>query len=260
MVITKREVENILQRRSELLYTIIKSPCTKAEIVEKLDVSRSTVSRGLKSYEEKGCIEYQNGKYRATIFGKLLFEEYDRYQKRIQSLSDTAEIISTLPEATGLPSNFIHTATKHPANPEIPAKAFQSSNELLYSSDQLCGVGTYSLPAWRGAIKKAVIEKDLKAQIIIEEDLLTGLIEMEDHRIESLKGRNNITFYTTKESLPYAIWVMGSNQQSYAGVAVRENGALQGVLLNEDEEAVQWAREQYETHLKQASKAKVGNS
>ena len=61
------DVRQLLSQRADILSTLLRSERTKGELTDTLDVSRSTVDRGVRQLESTGLVRRSGGTVTATL-------------------------------------------------------------------------------------------------------------------------------------------------------------------------------------------------
>ncbi|MDG5821553.1 ArsR family transcriptional regulator [Natronococcus sp. A-GB7] len=250
---TSSDLCNTLRKRSELLQALASTPRTKSELSQKLPISRSTVSRGLKVYEEHDCVEQDKEKYRITTTGLLALTAYNRYIESISSVIVSSGELNSLPEKASVDISFVRNAQRYPADPSVPGMAFEASNEIIRSSDHFLGLAPVALPSYPRSLYEILQEQDLQAEIVIEKYILKRLQESCSDVMQRLEQMESVSFWLATQPLPYSIWIAKSAEQNHAGLTIHANGGVQAVLINNDPKAVNWALNQYQEFRDEAA-------
>lgn len=248
------KLRDTLRKRNQVLQTLIDNPQTKSELTESVSTSHSTVERAIRSLQELGCIELQNEQYHVTLTGKLSLNVYQDYVNTTDDLAEIHKVIDSLPETISLDREFINGASKHIADPKVPETALSKSNKLLNSATKLTGLAPLSLPSYPDLIQSEIQENNLEVELVVERDVLDSLYEVRGESFANFIANNNTSIFSTDEPIPCAIWIMETPEGEHAGITVYNQSSVQAVLINDREEAVEWARETYEKHRENSSK------
>lgn len=251
------ELRATLHKRSDTLAALAERPRTKPELVEEVGPSRSTVDRSISELEECGCVQRIGSKYHLTPLGRISLEEYRSYTETMDDIYEAGTVINALPDTVSIPSAFLCGASVYVADPNVPESALQPSIELLADANRLTGLAPVALTMYPKILDDLVGENDLEVEVVIERSTLETLLELSQERLERLIQGGDLTFLVTDESLPYALWIIEQPEDTYAGITVYENGGVQGVLINDSEAALSWARETYRGFESTASQASL---
>lgn len=77
------DTSEVLLRRSAVVERLSVQPTAKRELVDRLDVSRSTVDRAVREIESAGLAECRDGGVGLTLCGRLATAEFERFGTRL---------------------------------------------------------------------------------------------------------------------------------------------------------------------------------
>lgn len=241
-------LKEALDKRSDILRTLVDQPMSKPEVTNTVAVSRSTVDRAIDALQEVGCVDYTDRKYHSTLKGKMALDAYEEYTEFMETLEQSGSVLNSMAESVGVDREFIQGATTYESDPQVPELALRKSNEILESATKLVGLAPVSLSTYPDLIQNAIDENDLETEIIAERSVLSSLKRVKDQEMVRFIESENVSLFLTDQQLPYAVWVMETPTGDYAGITVYEKGGVQGVILNKRDKAVQWAKEVIEEH------------
>ena len=242
------QLRNVLHKRNDVLEALADRACTKPELIDIVEKSRSTIDRSVDDLKDVDCIECRDGKYHPTTKGRLALAEHAEYTAITGSLDDAGEILNHLPSDCAIPSTFLNDVTIHPANPHVPGAALDKRNELLRASERMVGLAPTALCSYPETLVEVVHNQPTTIEIVIQDAVFRSLSDVRGGQIESLVEHEQIQFYVVENSLPYALWVMEQPDETYVGITVYENGGVQGVLINDTDEAVSWGKNVYQQY------------
>lgn len=243
---------SILENRNDVLRHLVDSPTTKTDLVETLDVSRSTVDRAIRDLQTIECATRTEGRFVATTTGRLALEEYERYVARTDSIRDSRAFLDVIPDDAPLDAAMLDGASITLPDEHAPEEALQPSIELLGKSTSLRGTAPVVLSFYPDLFDAHVREHDLTVESVAEEAVIATLPTMMSDRVEPFIQHENVSFYRVRESLPYALWLMETPDGTHAGITAYDSGGVAGLLINDSTAAVRWAEAQYEQYLDRA--------
>ena len=97
MEATPSEIVDVLSHREDLVRCLLNRPKSKQELVEELDISRSTVDRATRELESLDLTECSENGYELTLYGRLTTESYSEFQERIAGVYRTWHPIESPP-------------------------------------------------------------------------------------------------------------------------------------------------------------------
>lgn len=243
---------SILENRNDVLRLLEAEPTTKTDLVEALDISRSTVDRAVRDLQTVECITRTNGRFTATATGRLALEEYDRYVDRTDAIRDARGFLEVLPDDAPLDTAMLHGAAITLPDQHAPEEALQPSIELLGESTSLRGTAPVVLSFYPDLFDAHVREHDLSVEVIAEPEVLATLPTMMSDRVEPFIHHENVSLFEAANPLPYALWLMETPDGTHAGITAYDAGGVAGLLINDSTPAVRWAQTQYEQHRERA--------
>lgn len=247
-----RRFRTILENRHEVLDVLCDRSTTKPELVDSLDTSRSTIDRAIRDLLESGCVTERGPEYIGTTTGHLALEEFEQYRAKTQSIRKTREFLNYLPADAPLDSELLTGATISLAEEHAPEQALKPSIELLRDASSMRGLAPVVLAFYPDLIQNQVQQNGMSVEIVAAKTVLETLPDLVRARDEPLRHPEQISLYEAAGSLPYALWVMDTDEGEYAGITAYDSGGVAGVLINDTDPAVHWAQTQYE-HYRDAA-------
>lgn len=246
------QVRNILENRSAVLRYLDESPATKPEIVDALQIPRSTLDRAIDELSEIGCVISENSAYRSTTAGHLALSEYDRYQSSTQSIQQSTTFLNFLPEDSDIDPALIDGASITLSEPHAPEQALIPSTELFREATMMKGLAPVVLSSYPELIGEQLATGDLSVEIIAAEKVISTLPKLVNSQAESILEAESLTVFETEVDLPYALWLMETPTGVHTGITAYDSTGVAGVLINNSEAAIQWAQSQYQRYREKA--------
>ena len=127
----------------------------------------------------------------------------------------------------------------------------------MKKSDRVVSLSPTSPLQYTGLLENFVAGSEIQTEIIISKSAYDSLINSYRHKFKELLERKNIEVYLIDQTLPYSLWVLEHDEHPIAGITVYQNGGIQGVLMNESEPAVTWARTEYKQYYTKADPVQI---
>lgn len=246
--VSGRQLREAVDKRAAVLAAVCEEPRHKPALVDALDVSRSTVDRAISELMDAGLVEREDSVYRATVSGTLAHRTHTDYVQRTDSLAAATRIVNAVSDAARLDPVLLKDAEIHEAEPHAPEGALEQVITELRQANTLRGFAQVVKTSYVSMLHEEVIEHGLDVEIIIEReardsfdtithgrDLLVDLFQSESFRV-----------FETDSTLPYALWILEGDERDVAGITVHDAGGVVGVVLNNNEDAIEWCRQEYE--------------
>lgn len=248
-----------VRKQSEILSAIADQSRAKHALTDTLDVSRSTVNRGVAELEQEDCIERRGSNYHATILGELALKNYQEYRSNIEELNKASELLTDLPKSASINTIFIRDADIRISNPRAPEAVLQPSIDLLENTDRLLGLAPVGFSKYIRLINKYADINNISVDIIVEKGTLQSILYLDKKQIKKLVSEGNLNIFVVDEPLYYALWLMDSPEGTTAGITFYGNGGINGIIINSSSEAVSWARGEYERYHELAERMTINN-
>ncbi|MCU4971218.1 ArsR family transcriptional regulator [Halobacteria archaeon AArc-m2/3/4] len=233
---------SVLTRRKPLLERLATHPTRKCDLASELDVSRSTIDRGIRDLEQLDLIERDGREYRTTLAGELALTEYDRFSHRVSNVVDARAVLSSLPPETTIDPTFLEGADVVVSQRPDPQRPARELERLAQSTDYHRGFGSAFLAHLVAVYRDAIVD-GLDCEFVVTSDVLDRLVSRHHEPVsEALStGRIELREASESASLPYCLIVSRGETTAVATVLVYVDEGLKGIITNNDPAAVAWA-------------------
>lgn len=220
---------------------------TKTELRDRLNVSRTTVTRNLDALKERNWVTKANGEYAITRIGELVADELFDLVEVMRTAARLEGIMEWIPdEEFDLDLRCLTDADITLADPSDPYAPAREHANRLESADEFRGllpaVGHEPMRSARqgvlnGARHELVFERPV-AQVIQSKEEYTNLIE-------EMESTGRIEVRVVDDSIPYYVGLLNGTVQ----IGVEDDNGLPRALLETDsDEARKWAERTYERY------------
>ena len=249
-------VRDVLDKRGDVLATIVGNRMDKPALVEAVGVSRSTVDRAIADLEETGFVQRAGTEFEATQAGELAFETYQEYTTATDALGSALPLLDALPEDAPIDTVLLEGASVTLADPHAPEAALSDVVGRLDDAETLRGFAPVAKTNYVAMLHDAVAHGDLSVEIIVQSGALDALraVATARDKVGAFLRADAVDVFETEASLPYALWLLEAPTFQRAGLTVHENGAIVGVLTNDRPVAFERCREQYAEVLETADR------
>lgn len=246
--VTGDQVRDAVDKRTEVLTALSEEPRHKPALVDALDVSRSTVDRAIAELTDAGLVEREGSTYQATVSGTLALQTYTDYADRTDSLATATDIVNAVSDAARLDPVLLTDAEIHIAEPHAPEGALERVVTELRQANTLRGFVQVIKTSYVSMLHEEVVDHGLDIEVIVEREASDSLASLTHGRemIVELFQSESFRVFETEAELPYALWVLEGDDHDVAGITVHDAGGIVGVVINDDEDAVEWCRSEYE--------------
>jgi len=250
------ELRRVLSKRHHILELLLEDTYTKPALVKELDHSRSTIDRAIDDLLDLECIERTESRrsvYRGTTFGRLVLQSHREYLNRTNQLQKTSPILTALPSDVTLSWDFLSGAQVY-SSKRAPDIAFKPAQELLPDAQKMVGTAPVVFGEYIDVLTNRLRAGGFEMELVIQTSLLETIYQTHSDKFDSLSGFASASLYQTGEQIPYGLWVMDLPSSSICGITFYKEGTVTGTIVNESNDAIDWATEQYDRYKRNATK------
>lgn len=238
------EASDAVSRRAEIIECLMDGPTYNRDIRDRLDVSRSTVYKAIRELEELDLAQRGSKGYELTIVGRLLFEEYRRYQSRVEDVCRSGTLLSVLPTNTDIPIEVLDGADVYVSERHAPNRPVRVIEEIIRDATVSKGTGPIVLPRYVELFHDAIVAGDLEAELVFERSVHEYLAsDYTDSYSEALGTENLSVWVTPDDEHPYGLLIVEEPSPRIGLIVYDRDGGLKGIIVNDTEPACDWGYE-----------------
>ncbi|ERG95256.1 MAG: hypothetical protein J07HQW2_01707 [Haloquadratum walsbyi J07HQW2] len=245
-------LDNIVSKRQSFLESLRNSSKGKCELETDLDVSRSTVDRGIRELESAGLIMHTNNKYQLTLAGRTAVTAVQQYHRRLQEIDTGRDLLSTLSGDIDIADDFLDGASSIQASPEIPDQIITYLFDSIESADIFRGISPVALAGHLDEFYTMMTVNETVAEHIIDEDVVETLLEAPELNSGFIKQIRHDRVRMLSSDIPftYGLWIADDTE---TGIIFYTETGVRGIIMNDSDAAVQWAHTQWESAMADAT-------
>lgn len=232
-------------------------PSSRRDLRERLDVSRTTVSRALRSLVEEGWVEHADEGYRLTHVGRLVATEIGRTLDRVGTVEELSEFLQWFPDGVDLPplldATDVSVTYSTDAAPYAPAR---KQTAILHEAEGI----RLLLPATdldsTETVSREVIERGLDLETVAS-PAVESTFESEPFAplIREMLGTDRSTLYVAPETPPF---YLGLTDAGAVQIGLADDEGLPRALLETtDDGVVAWTEEIYRDYRADARRQPI---
>lgn len=232
------EIVALALRRREILASL-EEPLTKRELVEKLDISRSTVDRAIRQLEVEGLVTWADDSYRLTAVGRGMRSALERLLAVSDGIDSVVEGVGPIPTDIAFPPSLLADGTVRSVTPGDHGLP-RSLRERIETADDI-GLVTpaETAPAVLACCREL---SDCHIDAVIESSFVDELAERLPGIARWIAGSDRIQLRSS-DVPPLAVLVIATGDEStVVVVAYDDNGQVTGCLESSDADTVEWGR------------------
>lgn len=250
-----KEILDLLLLRYDLLSCLDGNEYEKPELADRIDSSQATIYRALNDLEEAGMIEYETDGYKLTICGTILLEEYTKFTALIEDTIDARHVLNTIPGTPSISVELLRNSEIVPADsPETHVPGTRITT-LISEGTRVQGLAkAHTQPDAHDVWHRNIVERDVDTELVFQADMYDHLRSLENPKIEETLSSENFTAYTVGH-VPFGLLLIETRDGDSCAVllAYGSEDFLRGILINDSEEAIDWARNVYQKYKQRAT-------
>jgi len=246
---------DVLTDRTGVLRRLLAGPAHPRDLVDELDVSRSTVNRAVNDLQATGLVERTDDGYVATMAGRFAIERLERFREALGDFVAVEAALTPLPVDTPLADAVVVGAEAVLATEPMPYRPLERVHaQLVETTEYRALVPVLDDPRHVRLLYEHVVTADNPATIVVSESVFETLREEFPRRIAAMAERDGFRIRVAGDLPPFTLaWFDDDSGITVAVVVFTDSGAVHGVLVNDAEDAVAWVDERIETIAASAS-------
>lgn len=249
----RSELLGVVDRRADLLRALGRTPTPKNELEDDLDVSRSTIDRGIRELEERALVERDNGGYRRTLSGRLALREYERFHERIRGLRESGNLLAAVDANADFDAAMLAGATVVEQARTTPHRPIEELYGIVKSATEVRAfapvVHSQQIDTYRTKISDG-----MEAELVLTGEVIERLLAEHAEAFEDTVDSERVGLWEAADDLPYSLALAETPDGPRAVVMVYDDRGVLGCIHNDDPAAVEWARERYERERRRATR------
>ena len=234
------EVVELLARRVTLLRLLREEPRLKRDLADELSVSRSTVDRAVRNLEAHDFVT-RGESVALTLEGRLALDAFERFTGSVDSLDDASNVLDPLPRTTTLDVALLRDATVVTPGRDAPERPSASFLEEAERATAIRGYASAVLPSVAPVFYERVVDHGATVDLTLPESVLEELLATHGDLVDAALDSGRLTLRTATDTLDYSLLVLEQDDRTLASALVYGNSGLEGVVKNDDDDAVRWA-------------------
>jgi predicted transcriptional regulator len=247
------EVVRLLLRRAPLLDSLAAGPASKRNLVDRHDVSRSTVDRAVRELEEKRLVERTADGVALTLPGRVALDEYDDCLDLADGLAGAARILDALPADAPLDPAMLRGVRVVGTEQHAPHRPVKEFTSLVSGADAVRVVLATYVPEHVEACCDPATDRGSAAELVLTEPVISSLAPESEAALRRATDAS-LSAYRI-DGVPYSLAVAERDDSGRAGVLVADESGVRGLVVNDAADAVAWADRQFETCRERAERA-----
>lgn len=235
-------------KRAPLFDLLAEGPREMSEMVDHLEMSRSTVHRATQSLTEKGLLRNRDGTCELTGYGRTIADEVADFRRRVAGASKLQAFLNTADTDAHVPVAKFADATIHRPKPRQPHFAVKRIIELMEDSESVRLFSSIISPFYVDVAYREMLD-GTEIEVVFDPKIVE--IIATEYTEKALKAAETGKFdVLVHDGVPFELFVFDDS----VGMAAHDDGGIARVFVESDApEAVSWGEEMYEAYRTRAT-------
>lgn len=237
----------LVARRAEMLKALTAGPLHKRDLIEELEVSRSTVDRAIDELTETDLVERINGGFAATLPGRLALDRYRSYVADSTAVLDAADVLRTLSADAAIEPPLLVDADVHRSEETVPYRPLEPLHAAIEAADRYKAVlPALADPRHLRLLYEHVVVDNNSAELVVSEDLQRTLTADFPRRLDAMAAAGGFELHVGDVPKFGLVLTEVDGDVSVSLVVFSSSGGATAVIRNDTGDAVAWAERWFE--------------
>lgn len=240
---SSEEVLSIVIQRQSIIQLISTDSYTKPQLVDQLDVSRSTVDRALRELEQYGLMNKNDSQYTLNPYGRFIYQTCIYYHDVIKKSLELWDIRNDIHSSGQVPPNVLYDSeifVPTESIPDLPAKKLFEMIESILSLHLVLPVLTYRI---YDNLHQFVSDEDSSLELILPPEGIQSLRQFEDERC--IEESTLITDATNIPPYGFGVYE-DADRNKQMNIIIFSNNGVCGLIQNSSRMSTFWGEQKYE--------------
>lgn len=234
----------VVDRRSGTLRALLNGPASIPTLVDRVDVSRSTVDRALHELGALGFVAATPDGNRITTLGRLALAEHDRRTRRIASLADAPPLFADL--ALDVDPAVFDGATLALAEPYAPHRPAEHVATLVDDATHVSVYTTRFLASNFHLYHDRVAETGMTGSFVATDAVIERVAATRPDDLREAVDRGRVAVRRTDRDGFLTLVLAETPSGPKMGLVAYRDDVPGGFLGTDHPEATRWARTTHE--------------
>lgn len=238
--------------RIRAIQLLAEKPRDRDELIEKLDISRATLSRLLRQLEDREWVTQDGAQYTTTRFGAAMANDITQVLDTATTIHQFQGIAQYLPfDELGIEFHQLRGARITEATSSDPAAPARRVGQLLDAANRTRILKQAIDPNASRPHYEAVIQGKQQTEVILTSEAIDTVTENRETRQWFQEMiTNEVPVYRYDGSVPINLKII---DETVVISVTDDNGLLPALIETNDEEIFSWAVETFESYGEQAA-------
>lgn len=227
-----------VSKRRPILDVLTTETYSKAELVDLLSVSRSTIDRGIEELTDLGLVEHNSGGFVATTTGVVALRTHDEALDTFSTVLAADTVLARLPDGFDVPASLFRDAIVCDRDPAALETQVEAVIDDVTAIDGFNGPFRFNLDP---DTRETLVSLGEDARFVVSEESLSWLSSQYGAALDAVHDAG-VRIFSVADVPPYGVFVAEQpDGVSVTLVVYNHTGGVEAMLVSYDAQAVEWA-------------------
>jgi len=232
----------VVVRRAETLRALDEGAVSKAALVDRLGVSRSTVDRAVRELSTVGFVTSTPSGYRTTASGRLAARLHDRHTRRLGTLAEAAPLFAGVEVAFDVDPAVVDGATLIEPAPHAPSRPVAAVADVVEAATHVSVYAGRFLSRHARLYHDRIMEAGMTASFVTTERVIERQAATHPGNMREAVESGRVAIRHVDRDDPVTLVLAETPSGPEMGVVLHNEGVPRGFLGNDTPAATRWAR------------------
>lgn len=223
---------------------IVSKPGKRTELCNELDLSRSTIYRGLDQLAQQGLVTEHAGIYEPTKIGSMVYDKYLELEKMAGKLSISQELVETVYSLEPSPPQSIFlNATVFPSNQYVPAEKLKLVEETIRESSTVRCILSTIYPEIITTLRERTHNDSPADSLLLSDKSFCYLKRQHKEEITEISHSCEISVYEPGCVPPVSLFLSQCPEELVTIATYGDAGGIREVIKTKNPNAISWSKE-----------------
>jgi predicted transcriptional regulator len=249
------ELLGLVSDRRRFLTYLKDDTAYKRDIVDDLNVSRSTVDRVISKLTNEHLVQRSKTGYKITNKGEISLNTVSTTLETLNTLERATEILQWLPEDVDIPQSIFEHGEVYLGEQPAPLSPTDRGITRLENCDKIVSLShSDSHPQFAEVFMERVYDEQFVAEMTVRESLMEWLVSIYEGHLEYLLESGSLNFWVS-ENVSFGLLIYYMFNDTFVHLIPHgSRGEYRGHIETSNAEVVEWA-ENYITKVQEESQS-----
>ncbi|RLM49639.1 winged helix-turn-helix domain-containing protein [Halorubrum sp. Atlit-28R] len=237
------ELASVLLKRYECLNALVNQPQAKPELVDTLNMPRSTLDDVVRELEQADPVEYGDGDWYLTQSGRLACCAHRDYLNRLNSLRDVSSMLDSVGTGEEVSWAFIDGADTYENHSNVQNAVMTKLLDFAEVATEIRVVTPNIVAGYADKFYQSGISgQDTTFEMIIPPEIHSWFQSTHPSVAKNILDDPDMNILQASIQFSFGLSIFDHN---HAGITIFTEHGIAGLLVNDTDDALAWAEEQY---------------